>query len=47
MRVGYGSVGYQQKFGTNSISASAKFAESGEDEVIIRLPQILLLKKLV
>ncbi|MBE27596.1 MAG: hypothetical protein CMB06_00585, partial [Euryarchaeota archaeon] len=35
---GYGALGNQQKFGTNSISASAKFAESGEEEVIIRLP---------
>ena len=32
---GYGALGNQQKFGTNSISASAKFAESGEEQVII------------
>ena len=35
---GYGALGNQLKFGTNSVSASAKFAESGEEEVIIRLP---------
>ena len=35
---GYGALGNQQKFGTNSVSASAKFASSGEEEVSILIP---------